>query len=458
MKEDRGMLTLKQLNDAVQKEEIETVLIVFSDMYGRFMGKRIDAEFFIDEAKDGVGACNYLLATDMDMSNVPGFEFTSWESGYGDFHLVPDFATLRNASWLFKTALVICDVTDEKTHELVNIAPRSLLKKQLAKATEAGFSAMAASELEYFTFKETYDEAFKLDYQDLEPTGNHIEDYHITQGTREEPLHGELRYHLKHSGIPVETSKGECGLGQHELNIRYADALTMADRHCIFKQCAKDVADAQELSLTFMAKPLQSQSGSSCHIHFSLWMKDINAFAGKENIADIECSDIFRYFLGGWMKHMEAFMVFYAPTINSYKRFQDASWAPTRLAWSNDNRTAGFRIVGHGQSLRIECRIPGADINPYLAYTAALASGLDGIKNKIEPPEHFSGDVYAAVEIPHVPMSLEHAVQLFEESDFTKEALGEDVVTHYAHFYYNEINRFNNAVTDWERKQYFEQI
>jgi glutamine synthetase len=455
----RGMLSIEQLAHAVKNETIETVLVAFTGLYGRFLGKRIDAEFFLDTVvNNGVGACNYLLTVDMDMMPVAGYEFSNWKKGYGDFYLMPDFSTMRTASWLDKTAIVIADVIHEKTRELIPMAPRSLLKNQLNQLAELKLTAKAASELEYFTMKNTYDEARQKHYADLTPYGSYIEDYHVTQCTREEALHGALRYHLKHSGIPVETSKGEWGLGQHEMNVRYEDALLMADRHCLLKQCTKDVADQQALSTTFMAKPFEDQAGSSCHIHFSLWDLKNNAFAGDKDLSGIASSDIFRWFLGGWIKHTPEFMVFYAPTINSYKRYQSESWAPTGLAWSHDNRTAGFRIVGHGQSLRIECRLPGADINPYLAYTAALASGLDGIANKIEPPEHFSGDAYHDEQIDRLPVTLEQAVKLFEASDFVRSVLGEDVAKHYAHFYRNEVKAFDRAVTDWERKRYYEQI
>ena len=355
---------------------------------------------FVDEiARDGAHACDYLLTTDMEMDPVKGYSFANWELGYGDVHLVPDPNTFRLASWLDKTALVLCDLRNEETHELVSVAPRSVLRKQLDAAKALGFESFAASELEHYLFRNSYREAFQQGYANLEPAGWYLEDYHILQGTRNESYNAAVRRHLKNSGVPVENSKGEWGPGQHEINIRYAEALEAADRHVVFKQCMKELADAAGLSVTFMAKFASEHAGSSCHIHFSLWRDGKNAFAGDNKIGDIACSDTFRWFLGGWMKHVPDVMVFYAPTINSYKRYVDASWAPTRLAWSYDNRTAGFRVVGKGPSLRIECRIPGADCNPYLAFAASLASGLDGIANRIEPPEHFSGDVYAARDL-----------------------------------------------------------
>ena len=281
----------------------------------------------------------------------------------------------------------------------------------------------------------------------------------MLQGTREEKFTAQARYHLKHSGIPVENSKGEWGHGQHELNVRYADSLTMADRHVIFKQCLKELADRLGFSVSFMAKPTTDPAaGSSSHIHFSLWQDGQNAFVGNQQLGPVQGSDTFRWFLGGWMAHLRELMVFYAPTINSYKRYIDFSWAPTRIAWSYDNRTAGFRVLGAGNSMRIECRVPGADCNPYLAYAAAMASGLDGIANQIEPPPIFEGDIYSAQDLPRVPRTLEQAVDLFSKSDFARQAFGNDVVAHYTHFFQSEVEAFNRSVTDWERKRYFERI
>ncbi|MEZ4711467.1 MAG: glutamine synthetase family protein [Caldilineaceae bacterium] len=455
----RGMLTIDELQELVTQGQIDTVLVMFTDLYGRFMGKRFDAEFFLEGIYEaGTHGCNYLLTVDMEMTPVPGYSYANWALGYGDFHLVPDLNTLRVASWLDRSALVICDVEDEKSHQPVPFAPRSMLRKQLKEAAQTGYTVMAASELEFYTFQDSYRQAAASGYSQMEPVGWYIEDYHMLQGVRQEPLVGAIRRHLRDSGVPVENSKGEWGLGQHELNVRYAEALTMADRHVIYKQCAKEVADQMGMSLTFMAKPAAGQAGSSCHIHMSLWDSNRNVFAGDQQIGPVRASDQFRWFLGGWIKHLPEMMVCYAPTINSYKRFEDASWAPTRLAWSHDNRTAGFRVVGHGNSLRIECRVPGADCNAYLAYAAALASGLDGITHQIEPPEMFEGDVYAAQYLPRVPTTLREATDLFEQSSFAKRALGSDVVAHYTHFWRVEQSLFDTAVTDWERKRYFERI
>ena len=455
----RGMLTLEDLTAKVEAEEIETVILAFPDHYGRLMGKRLDAEFFLNEAaRQGTHACNYLLTVDMEMEPVAGYRFANWELGYGDFHLAPDMKTLRVASWLDKTALVICDLEDEASHQPVDVAPRSILRRQLERAAALGYDVNAASELEYYIYEDSYRQAHDRGYADLSPMGWYLEDYHLLQGTREEPFTAAARYHLKHSGIPVENSKGEWGLGQHELNIRYADLLGMADRHAVMKHCLKEIADGLGSSVTFMAKPQAGQAGSSCHIHLSLFDGESNAFAGDKALGPVAASDVFRWFLGGWMAHLQDMMVLYAPTINSYKRYEDGSWAPTRVAWSYDNRTAGFRVVGKGESLRIECRVPGADCNPYLAYAAALASGLDGIAKQIEPPERFEGDIYAARHLPRVPYTLEQALDNFESSDFAKKALGTDVVEHYSHFYRSEIESFRSAVTDWERKRYFERI
>jgi glutamine synthetase len=454
----RGTLTLDQLRERVASGDMETVIVGFTDHYGRLMGKRYAADFFIeDTAAHGTHGCNYLLTTDMEMEPVAGYRFASWDQGYGDFHLVPDMSTLVVASWLAKTALVVCDVA--KTNgDPVAVAPRSLLRRQVNAARELGFTTIAASELEYYVFQDSYRQAAEREYHGLKPAGWYLEDYHILQGTRTEGFTAAVRQHLNESGVPVESSKGEWGLGQHELNVRYADALQMADRHVVFKQCLKEVADQAGLSVTFMAKFAHDRAGSSCHIHFSLWRDGQNAFTGDSEFGPVRCSDVFRWFLGGWIAQTPDVMVFYAPTVNSYKRYVDASWAPTRLAWSYDNRTAGFRVVGAGPSLRIECRIPGADCNPYLAFAASLASGLEGIRNRTEPPECFSGDIYAAHHLPRVPYTLKEATDCFAASRFARRAFGDEVVDHYAHFFRTEETAFRAAVTDWERRRYFERI
>ncbi|GAA4438338.1 glutamine synthetase family protein [Ravibacter arvi] len=455
-----GLIEPAAIQQLIHDGEIETVILAFTDHYGRFLGKRLDADYFADEALlNGSHGCDYLLTTDMAMEPVAGYEFASWELGYGDFHLVPDLTTIRKADWLDKTAIVLCDLFDDKAHAPVAVAPRNLLKRQLENAEKEGWAACAATELEYYLFENSYRAAFEQHYQDLRPAGYYLEDYHLLQGTRNEGFTGKVRRHLKNSGIQVENSKGEWGLGQHEINIKYADLLKAADNHVLFKQCLKEVADSQGLSLTFMAKFATDQAGSSSHIHLSLWKNGKNAFTGDHQLGPVKgTSDYFRWFLGGWLAHVPDVMPFYAPTVNSYKRFVDGSWAPTRLAWSFDNRTAGFRVVGSGSSLRIECRIPGADCNPYLALAASIASGLDGIKHRIEPPECFIGDIYAAAGLPRVPYTLSEAIAGFEKSSFAREAFGEKAFNHYLHFFKAEQKAYDIAVNDWELKRYFEQI
>lgn len=459
MSEAQGMLKLDQLRDQVAQGNIETVIVGFTDPYGRLLGKRFDAEMFLEEAAShGAHVCDYLFTVDMEMEPVRGYRFANWELGYGDVHLIPDLATLRLASWLDKTALVLCDVRRVNDEALIAVAPRSILRRQIDAASGLGYASYAASELEHYLFRTSYRDAARDGYRNPEPAGWYLEDYHILQGTRTESFHAAARRHLKLSGVPVETSKGEWGLGQHELNVRYAQALEMADRHVVVKQCLKEIADAAGISVTFMAKFAADRAGSSCHIHFSLWRDGKNAFAGDRQLGSAKCSDVFAWFLAGWIAHVPDVMPFYAPTVNSYKRYVEGSWAPTRLAWSCDNRTAGFRVVGDGQSLRIECRIPGADCNPYLAFAAALSSGLDGIANRLEPPECFVGDAYAARSLPRVAGSLAEATERFAASAFAQRAFGADVVEHYAHFYRNEAASYDRAVTDWERRRYFERI
>jgi glutamine synthetase len=354
-------MNLQDLEELVRADKVDTVIVGFTDLYGRLMGKRCDAEYFLtDVAKGGTHSCDYLLAADMEMEPVPGYKFANWERGYGDVHLVPDINTLRLCSWLDRTAMIFCDVHSDTTHEPVAVSPRQILRRQLAAAKDLGFDVLAASELEYFIFETSYRAATEGNFQNLQPAGWYLEDYHIFQGSRVEKLNAAARRHLRRSGVPVETTKGEWGLGQHELNIRYAEALTMADRHIVLKQCLRELADQLEMSVTFMAKFAAEQAGSSCHIHMSLWRDGVNAFAGDDTFGKVRGSAAFGSFLAGWQAHASEMMAFYAPTVNSYKRYRPGSWAPTRVAWSQDNRTAGFRVVGADQSLRVECRIPGA--------------------------------------------------------------------------------------------------
>jgi len=450
-------MTPDELRDQVTTGSIDTVIVAFTDHYGRTMGKRFDAAFFLERIDDGTHGCDYLLTVDMEMEPVEGFASANWEQGYGDFHLVPDLSTLRPCGWASNSAIVLCDVVDDSAHVNVPVAPRSILLAQLAKANDAGFVAKAASELEFFLYRDSYRDAHAKGYTDLTAAGWYNEDYHLLQGGRVEDYVGAARRMLRDSEIPVENSKGEAAIGQHELNIRYADVLSMADRHVVMKHGMKELADQQGVAVTFMAKPHFGQSGNSCHLHLSLWSDSgddsHNVFSGPDGL-----TDTFRWFLGGWMKHTLDLMVCYAPTVNSYKRYQPQSWAPTSIAWSMDNRTAGFRIVGSGSALRIECRIPGGDVNPYLAYAAAIASGLDGIANKIEPPAEFHGDAYTSGDVPTVPTTLAEALDRFQNSTDARRLLGDAVVDHYSHFLTMERNAYEAAVTDWEMRRYFERI
>ncbi|MBD1911775.1 MULTISPECIES: glutamine synthetase family protein [unclassified Leptolyngbya] len=455
----RGMLTVEELIQLVEDEHIETILTVFPDLYGRLMGKRITGHYFVNDVlKHSVHACDYLLACDMEMDPVPGYAFTSWATGYGDFRLVPDLSTLRRASWLEDTAIVLCDVINEEEDVPVAVAPRNILKHQLAIAHSLGYTLMGASELELYVFNDTFEEARAKNYHDLEPIGHYIEDYHIFQGTKEEFVIGEIRKHLDRSGIPVEFSKGEWGPGQQEINLRYADFLEMCDRHVLYKHAAKEIAWLNEVAITFMAKWDERYAGSSMHLHVSLWDKagEMPLFPGDEPYGKVHGSPLFRWFLGGWMAHIREIFAFYAPYPTSYKRYVAGSFAPTGIACSYDNRTAGFRVLGHGPALRIECRAPGADANPYLAYAVTLAAGLDGIKNQIEPPPMFEGDVYEAQGLQQVPKTLNEAIHELSKSEWVRVALGNEVVEHYLHFFRTEQRKFDEIVTSWERARYFE--
>jgi len=455
------ILTHDQLRDLVAQGDVDTVLTVFPDFYGRLVGKRIVGRYFCDEVlNEGMHCCNYLLACDMEMDPVPGYRFASWEQGYGDIRCVPDLSTLRRATWLEHTAIVLCDVVDEEGNALVSVAPRTILKRQVERAAAAGVRVMTASELEFFVLRDSYAAAERKHFHDLEPFGWYLEDYHTLQGRRLEPLVGQIRHHLEASGVPVEFSKGEWGPGQHEVNVRYADALEMADRHVLYKQAAKEIADQQNLSLTFMAKVDERWAGSSMHVHSSLWSPDgaTPLFEGESAIPGtrVRATDRFRWWLGGLMTHARASTLLFAPYVNSYKRYQAGSFAPTGIAWSYDNRTAGFRVVGHGRSLRVECRIPGADANPYLVFAATIAAGLDGVRRHLEPPPMFTGDVYKAEGLPRVPRSLPEAIAEFEASALFREALGADVVEHLVHFARTEQRKFDEVVTSWERRRYLE--
>jgi glutamine synthetase len=447
------MLTLDELKKAGDEGTIDTVVAAFTDMQGRLFGKRIQIEYFLDEAVDhGVEGCNYLLALDMEMEPLPGYEMANWESGYGDFGIQPDMATLRRIPWLDRTALVLCDVVNHDGSPVV-ASPRQVLIAQYERAEEMGFTPYAASELEFYLYKESYAEAWEKGFNDLTPTIPYILDYHILATTMDEAYLGPIRRGMQGAGIPVEFSKGEAWYGQHEVNIRYADIVTSADRHTIYKNGVKEIAFLNEISASFMAKPSEKDIGSSCHLHQSLVGKD-----GKSAFVDSdgEETDTFRHFLGGMRNHIRELALFVAPSINSYKRYAAESWAPTSVSWGRDNRTCGFRIVGHGQSRRVECRIPGADANPYLAFAALLAAGLDGIENSTDPGPELVGNAYEAGEAEAFPSALREAVDLWEKSDFAKEAFGESVHKHYLNYGRLEQDLFDKVVTDYERRRMFE--
>ena len=454
-------LALDDLKTRVESGEIDTVLVCIVDMQGRLMGKRLHARHFVEHGWEETHCCNYLLATDLEMATPGGYASTSWQAGYGDYVMKPDLATLRSVPWLEGTAMVLCDLLDHRTHAAVPHAPRAILKRQLARLEEMGLEAIMATELEFFLFEKSLDEIRKGRFRDLQPISGYNEDYHIFQTTKEEHVLRPLRNHLHAAGIPVEGTKGEAGAGQEELNIRCAKALDTADYHTIAKHATKEIAWQQDVSVSFMAKWDSELAGSSMHLHLSLWDPEIstNQFVGDVRIdtqTALGVSPLFRHFLGGWMKHAPELMPFYAPYPNSYKRYIHQSWAPTVLGWSRDNRTAGFRIVGDGPSLRIECRIPGADANPYLAMAATIAAGMDGIEKRHEPPPIFEGDVYGAAELPRVCTTLHEAIDAMDSAAFLRQTFSDRVVDHYLHFFRTEQLKSDQAVTTWERARYFE--
>jgi glutamine synthetase len=441
------MLTLDELKSEVEAGTIDTVVAAFTDMQGRLMGKREQAEYFLDETVEhGLEGCNYLLALDMEMDPQPGYAMASWEQGYGDFVMTPDFETLRRVPWLEGTALILCDVgwADGKP---VVASPRQVLKAQVERARAAGFEPMFGSELEFYLFGESYAEAHAKHYRDLTPSVPYILDYHVLATTYDEPLIRQIRNGMQAAGVPVESSKGEAWPGQQEINFRYSDAVTMADNHVIYKNGAKEIANLNGRSITFMAKPDHGWIGNSCHIHSSLWADGENAFAGE--------SDVFKRYVAGQIAGARELALFLAPTINSYKRYAAGSWAPTTLAWGHDNRTCGFRIVGHGKSTRVESRIPGGDVNPYLAFAALLAAGLDGIERELELPPPLEGNAYES-EAERFPGSLREAIEALEQGSLARAALGDEVVEHYLNYARTEQRLFDQAVTCYEREQLFE--
>jgi glutamine synthetase len=441
------MLTLEELRQDVERGAIDTVVAAFTDMQGRLMGKREQAEYFLDEtAAHGLEGCNYLLGLDMEMDPQPGYAMASWERGYGDFHLRPDLDTLRRVPWLEGTALVLCDVAWEDGSPVV-ASPRQVLKGQVERARAAGFEPMFGSELEFYLLKESYAEAHAKHYLDLTPSVPYILDYHVLATTYDEPLIRQIRNGMQAAGIPVESSKGEAWPGQQEINFRYADALTMADRHTIYKNGAKEIAHLNDCSITFMAKPDHTWIGNSCHIHASLWRDGANAFVGE--------SDVFKQFLAGWIACAKELALFLAPTINSYKRYAAGSWAPTTLAWGHDNRTCGFRIVGHGPAQRVETRIPGGDVNPYLAFAALIAAGLYGIENALPLAAPLEGNAYES-DAERFPSTLREAVDALEGGSMARAALGDDVVDHYLNYGRTEQRLYDQVVTCYERERLFE--
>jgi glutamine synthetase len=447
------MLTLDDLRKEGEEGTIDTVVTAFTDMQGRLFGKRIEIDYFLEEAvSHGVEGCNYLLALDMEMEPVPGYEMANWEKGYGDFGIAPDMSTLRRIPWLDRTALVLADVVEHDGSPVV-ASPRQILIAQYERAVEMGFTPFAASELEFYLYKESYAEAWEKGYNDLTPTIPYILDYHILATTMDEQYLGAIRRGMQGAGIPVEFSKGEAWYGQHEVNFRYADVVTAADRHTIYKNGVKEIAFANDISASFMAKPSEKDIGSSCHLHQSLVGED-----GKSAFVDGdgEETDTFRHFLGGMRNHVRELALFIAPSINSYKRYAAESWAPTSVSWGRDNRTCGFRIVGHGQSRRVECRIPGADANPYLAFAALLAAGLDGIEKGTDPGPELKGNAYEAAEAEPFPSALREAKELWDSSDFVKSSFGEAVQKHYSNYARYEQQEFDQVVTDYERRRMFE--
>jgi glutamine synthetase len=453
----KGMLTVDQLREEVEAGTIDTILTCFTDMQGRLFGKRVEGEYFLDDTvSHGIEGCNYLLALEMEMDPVPGYDMANWEKGYGDFHLAPDLETLRRIPWLDRTALVLCDVDWEDGEPVVQ-SPRQILKRQVERALERGYLPMMGSELEFYLLKESYAEAHEKHYRGLTPSIPYILDYHILATTFDEDVVGAIRRGVNAAGIPVEFTKGEAWPGQHELNFRFADAVTTADRHVVYKNGAKEIASQHGSSITFMAKPDHTWIGSSCHIHLSLWDSEgtRSLFPGDD---PHEPSEVFQHCLAGLTAHMRELSVFVAPNVNSYKRYASESWAPTTLAWGRDNRTCGFRLVGHGNGLRVESRIPGADTNPYLAFAAMIAAGLDGLDNELDAPPLFEGNAYADPELPRVPSTLREAIDELEGSKVARDAFGDDVVDHYLNYARTEQRLFDEAVTCYERERLFERV
>jgi glutamine synthetase len=449
------MLSLPELRESVRLGQIDTVIVALTDMQGRLQGKRLHARFFLEEVvPNNTEACAYLLAVDTDMNTVDGYDLASWETGYGDFVLVPDYATMRVIPWQPGTALVLADVTDLDGGP-VRVSPRQVLRAQLARAAERGWTAMAGTELEFVVYEGGYEQAWDTGYQSLVPANRYNADYSVLGTGRIEPLLRDIRNSMAGAGLYVESAKGECNLGQHEIAFRYTDALTTADQHVLYKTGAKEIAARHGYSLTFMAK-VNAAEGNSCHIHVSFRASDgtpVMAGDGEYGLSAVGARVI-----AGMQAGLRDMTLLLAPTINSYKRYVPGSFAPTAVAWGPDNRTCALRLVGHGSSLRVECRVPGGDVNPYLAVAALVACAVDGVQRELPLPEPVTGNAYALTDVEHIPVSLEEAASLWSDSVLANSAFGSDVVNHYANMARVEIAAYQSAVTDWELRRYFERI
>ncbi|WP_433548460.1 glutamine synthetase family protein [Streptomyces sp. CA-294286] len=447
-------LPLEELRALVASGEIDTVVLAFPDMQGRLTGKRFAAPFFLDDVlTDGAEGCNYLLAVDVDLNTVDGYAMSSWDSGYGDFAMRPDLATLRRVPWNEGTALLMADLMWHDDTPVV-AAPRQILRHQMARLAELGYTAYAGTELEFIVFKDTYEQAWDACYRDLEPVNQYNVDYSILGTGRVEPLLRRIRNEMAAAGLTVESAKGECNPGQHEIAFKYDEVLTTCDQHALYKNGAKEIAAQEGVSLTFMAK-YNEREGNSCHIHLSLRdADDRSAMAGD---GPDGMSPLMRHFLAGQLAALRDFSLLYAPNINSYKRFQPGSFAPTAVAWGHDNRTCSLRVVGHGPSMRFENRLPGGDVNPYLAVAGLIAAGMYGVEHKLELPEPCTGNAYTA-DYERVPTTLREAAELWEASPIARAAFGDEVVAHYANMARVELRAFDAAVTDWELRRSFERM
>jgi glutamine synthetase len=451
-----GKLSFDDLKDVVATGEIDTVIAAQTDMQGRLMGKRFLADFFVESAWEETHGCNYLLATDMEMETVPGYKATSWAKGYGDYVMRPDLDTIRRVPWLEGTALVLCDVLDHHTHEEVPHSPRAMLKRQIARLAERGLAPMAATELEFYLFRESFEQALAQGYRGLTPFSPYNEDYHIFQTTKEEEVMRAVRNGLNGADVPVENTKGEASAGQAEINVRYADALRMADRHSIIKTAVKEIAWSKGRAVSFMAKWRESAAGNSAHVHQSL-IGPGGAPAFFDPDAPHGMSATMRSYMAGLLAHASEITAFLAPNINSYKRFAAGTFAPTKAVWSMDNRTAGYRVVGaDGKAVRVECRVGGADLNPYLALSALLAAGLDGIVRGLELEPEFAGDAYGSADVREIPKTLRDATAALDGSAMLRAAMGDAVIDHYVHAARWEQAELDRRVTDWEVARGFE--